>query len=91
MVGTLGVQRHDLALLRAVSALHHARQRNDRDAVLCPRRTEREIELAADVGVVVPGERGAALAKVVLAPECFGLNKDAERVGDGYVQPDADE
>jgi hypothetical protein len=36
----------------------------------------------------VPGERGAALAKVVLAPECFGLDKDAERVGDGYVQPD---
>jgi hypothetical protein len=39
----------------------------------------------------VPGERGAALAKVVLAPECFGLDKNAERVGDGYVQPDEDE
>jgi hypothetical protein len=36
----------------------------------------------------VPGERGQALAKVTLAPECLGLSKDAERLGDGYVQPD---
>jgi hypothetical protein len=36
----------------------------------------------------VPGERGKALAAVKLAPECLGLKKGAEEVGEGYVQPD---
>ena len=36
----------------------------------------------------VPGERGQALATVKLAPECLGLDKNAEEVGDGYIQPD---
>jgi hypothetical protein len=36
----------------------------------------------------VPGERGPALAKVTLAPACLGLADDAERFGNGYIQPD---
>ena len=36
----------------------------------------------------VPGERGRLLAKVTMAPECLGLAPGAERIGDGYVQPD---
>ena len=36
----------------------------------------------------VPGERGKALAAVNLAPECFGLDEDAEEFAGGYIQPD---
>jgi hypothetical protein len=36
----------------------------------------------------VPGERGQALAKVMLKPECLGLPADAEVVRDGYILPD---
>lgn len=36
----------------------------------------------------VPGEAGKALVKVTLAPECLGLDEGAERVGDGYAQPE---
>jgi len=36
----------------------------------------------------VPGERGAALAKVTLVPECLGLDEDAERFANGYIQPE---
>ena len=36
----------------------------------------------------VPGESGKSLAQVKLSPECLGLQKGAEEVSGGYVQPD---